>query len=147
MGKIKEVNGYVRMMLDKLDPGISGDLVRTDDDWQEWDFPKLLEALRKWTIRNPPKLEKRYSQERLTLPKLTKSKAYQASQQEPKRRPCVFCESPVHQSINCDKVKTMKTAKLETPVLQLHRREPQGLGVSLLFRMQALEEEGSFADL
>ena len=54
MGKIREVNGYVRMTLDKLE-GIRGDLVRTDDNWQDWDFPHLLEALRKWTIRNPPK--------------------------------------------------------------------------------------------
>jgi hypothetical protein len=27
--------------------------VRNDDNWQEWDFPKLVEALRKWTERNP----------------------------------------------------------------------------------------------
>ena len=31
MGRIKEVNGYVRMALDKLD-GIRGDLQRTDDN-------------------------------------------------------------------------------------------------------------------
>ena len=34
MGTIKEVNGYVRMTLDKLE-GIRGDLVRTDDNWQD----------------------------------------------------------------------------------------------------------------
>lgn len=32
MGKIREVNGYVRMMLDKLE-GIWGDLVWIDDNW------------------------------------------------------------------------------------------------------------------
>jgi hypothetical protein len=26
-----------------------------DDDWQEWKFPQLVEALRKWTVRNPVK--------------------------------------------------------------------------------------------
>ena len=30
-------------------------MVRTDDNWQDWEFPHLLEALRKWTTRNPPK--------------------------------------------------------------------------------------------
>ena len=45
MGRIKEVNGYVSMTLDKLD-GIRGDLVRTDDNRQDWEFPHLLEALR-----------------------------------------------------------------------------------------------------
>ena len=68
MGKIREVNGYVRMTLDKLE-GIRGDLVRTDDNWQDWDFPHLLEALRKWTIRNPPKhSEERQSQKEDKLP-------------------------------------------------------------------------------
>ena len=42
MGKLLEVNGYVRMTIDKL-PGIRGDLVRTDDYWQEWNFPKLVD--------------------------------------------------------------------------------------------------------
>ena len=52
MGKIREINGYVRLTLDKL-PGIRADLVRIDDDWQEWGFPQMTEALRKWCERNP----------------------------------------------------------------------------------------------
>ena len=54
--KLKEISGYVRMSIDKLQ-GIRGDLVRTDDNWREWDFPKFVEALRKWTERNPVELE------------------------------------------------------------------------------------------
>ena len=54
LGKIGEVNGYVRATIDKLE-GIRGDLVRIDDDWLEWKFPQLVEALRKWTERNPVK--------------------------------------------------------------------------------------------
>ena len=42
MGKLKEVKGFVRSTLDKL-PGI--DLVRSDDDWQEWGFSEMVEAL------------------------------------------------------------------------------------------------------
>ena len=52
MGKIKEMNGYVRVTLDKL-PSIRADLVRLDDKWQEWGFTQILEALRKWCDRNP----------------------------------------------------------------------------------------------
>ena len=52
MGKLKKINGYVRMTLDKL-PAIRADLVRVDDDWQEWEFGQFIEALRKWTDRNP----------------------------------------------------------------------------------------------
>ena len=52
LGKLTEISGYVRMSVDKLQ-GIRGDLVRTDDNWREWGFPKFVEALRKWTERNP----------------------------------------------------------------------------------------------
>ena len=52
MGKLDQVNGNVSMTLDKL-PGITGDLVRTDDSWESWDFVKLCEALRLWIRRNP----------------------------------------------------------------------------------------------
>ena len=47
MGKKKGIRGYVRPTLDKL-PGIKSDLVRLDDNWQEWRFPQSVEALRKW---------------------------------------------------------------------------------------------------
>ena len=45
LGKLRDINGYVRTILDKLEE-IRGDLVRNDKDWQEWDFPRLVEALR-----------------------------------------------------------------------------------------------------
>ena len=118
MGKLKEINGYVRMTLDKLE-GIKGDLVRTDDNWQEWDFPKLLEALRKWTERNPPKLEDKYQQEKPTLPKPPRSRTYQANQQDPRRKPCIYCDNSSHQSINCDKVTTIQERRRLLNVKQL----------------------------
>ena len=52
MKRLNEVKGYVRNILDKL-PGIRTDLVRLDDSWQVWEFCDLVEALRKWTERNP----------------------------------------------------------------------------------------------
>ena len=51
MNKLKESNGYVRFTLDKL-PGIKADLVKPDDNWQEWDFAKVVDSLRRWTDRN-----------------------------------------------------------------------------------------------
>lgn len=50
LDKLKEVNGYVRMSIDKL-PGIRKALVRTDENWQEWDFVKFVYALQGWTER------------------------------------------------------------------------------------------------
>ena len=56
MGKLKEINGYVRMTSDKL-PAIYADLVRIDNVWEKWDFGQFIEALRKWTDRNPISLD------------------------------------------------------------------------------------------
>ena len=52
MNKLRDINGYIKITLDKL-PGIHANLVRLDDDWQDWGFPQLVEALKKWTERNP----------------------------------------------------------------------------------------------
>ena len=32
--------------------GIKSELVRSDDDWQDWTYVELVEALKKWTERN-----------------------------------------------------------------------------------------------
>ena len=47
MAKKKAIRGYVRRTLDKL-PGVKSALVRLDDNWQEWRFPQLVQALKKW---------------------------------------------------------------------------------------------------
>lgn len=44
MGKLGDVEGNVALTIDKL-AGICGDLVRNDDDWQNWEFVKLCDAL------------------------------------------------------------------------------------------------------
>ena len=111
MGKIMKVNGYVTMTLDKLE-GIRRDLVRSDDGWQEWDFPQLLEALRKWTIRNPPKhSEEKPIQKKLPIYKpmkpVMKTRSSQVHHQET-RRSCVNCENGNHQSVDCDRITTMQ---------------------------------------
>ena len=51
INKLKENNGYVRLALEEL-PSIRVDLVRFDNNWQEWDFAKLVDSLRRWTWRN-----------------------------------------------------------------------------------------------
>ena len=51
--QLEQLNGAVSMTLNKL-PGIRGDLVRTDPDWERWDFSKLAETLRQWSRRSKP---------------------------------------------------------------------------------------------
>ena len=119
MGKIKDVNGYVRMTIDKLE-GIIGDLVRTDDNWQDWEFPHLLEAFRKWTTRKPPNpVDERPGKEKTFPFKPLKTKSYQVRQHDPRRRPCVYCESSDHQSVNCDKVRTIHEFRKQLNLKQL----------------------------
>lgn len=118
MGKLQQVSGYVRITLDKLEE-IRGDLVRTDDDWQDWEFPQFLETLRKWTVRNPPKHEEKFSHVKPPPWKPLKERSYQVNQQELKRRPSVYCGSPDHQSVNCDKVTTLSEQRKQLALKQL----------------------------
>ena len=52
MGKLKEINGYVKLTLDELQR-IRADLVRMDKGSLEWEFLQLTEAFESWTRRNP----------------------------------------------------------------------------------------------
>ena len=92
MGKLQEVNGYVRMTIDKL-PGIRGDLVRTDDSWREWDFSQLVGELRKWTERSPIHTK--------SNEKPLRDKSYQTKQKDERGRECVYCGKPNHRSVDC----------------------------------------------
>ena len=102
LNKLSDVNGYVRMTLNKL-PNIRGDLVRTDTKWKEWTFSQLCEALREWTERNYPveinRDEKRQEKS---------GKAFNTQQRkdETKPRPCVYCDSKEHRSTACSVVST-----------------------------------------
>ena len=88
LGKLRDINGYVRTTLDKLE-GIRGDLVRNDKDWQEWDFPRLVEPLRQWVERNPVsnKDDKHDSKSGYRGRRSTgyRDRAYHAKQSETKR--------------------------------------------------------------
>ena len=79
LGKLTEISGYVRMSIDKLQ-GIRGDLVRTNDNWREWGFQKFVEALRKWTERNPIPAERESPEKLLDRKKapLPRDRSFQA---------------------------------------------------------------------
>ena len=52
MNKLKQMNCSAKLTLDNLS-GLGTDLVRLNDNWQEWDFAKLANSLRKCTDRKP----------------------------------------------------------------------------------------------
>ena len=51
MGEEYILSGFVMTTLKKL-PQVKPDLVRVDDNWEEWDMKELIENLRKWVQRN-----------------------------------------------------------------------------------------------
>ncbi|XP_028418013.1 uncharacterized protein LOC114543407 [Dendronephthya gigantea] len=111
MGKLNEVKGFARSTLDKL-PGIRADLVRSDDNWQDWGFGETVEALRKWCVRNPISEEDRKSDHKGTSHYQQKSgKFLHAKQESWKPRLCVFCESTLHKSVDCDQVVDITSRK------------------------------------
>ena len=111
MGKLSEVNGFSRATLDKLE-GIKSDIVRTDDSWQNWGFPQLVEALRRWTERKPIPLDDRGAGSNFTemnKPRFNKQeKMFQAKQYDFKSRPCVYCEETGHKTWECNKVQEVE---------------------------------------
>ena len=66
-------------------------MVHTDDNCEDWEFPNLLEALWKWTTRNPPKpVDERPGKEKTFPPKPFKMKSYQVRKHDQRRRPCLL---------------------------------------------------------
>ena len=105
------MNGYVRMSIDKLE-GIRGDLVQTDDIWQDWDFPKLVDALRKWTERNPtPKQERHEKSRNKEKPPYPRERSYQTQQRKEKLCGCVYCDTSDNRSADCKTVSTLDDRK------------------------------------
>ena len=94
--KLETVNGYVPMTLDKLQ-AIRGDLVRTDSNWEDWDFAQLSEALRLWTRRNPIIEASDGNKPKHDRPR----KVFLSKDRE---RACVYCEGVDHKTGSCTKV-------------------------------------------
>ena len=69
------MHGYVRVTLDKLQ-SIQTEMVRNDDSWHDWKFQQLVEALEKWTVRNPIPLSDKRNPEKGN----GYNKSYQAKQ-------------------------------------------------------------------
>ena len=99
IGKLNMINGYVRTVLDRL-PGLKSDIVRNDDNWQEWEFPQLVSALEIWTQRNPISTnEIKIGIEHHGQEKLLNNKQHQ--------KKCAYCEDTNHNSSYCKKVESI----------------------------------------
>ena len=98
--KLDEVKGLTTMTLDKL-PAIRGDLVRSDNEWENWNLEQLAEALRLWIRRNPAD----HSREE-EHPKKRRERVFMTNRGD-KPRGCVYCESSEHKGVECTKFTTV----------------------------------------
>ena len=110
MGKLEQVNGYVSMTLDKL-PGIRGDLVRTDETWESWDFVKLCEALRLWTRRNPLDSQPKEKDSDATNRRKDGSSKFFNARGRDIKQSCVYCDNVAHKSGECTEFTTLDQRK------------------------------------
>ena len=101
LGKLQDVKGNVRCVIDKL-KGIKSDLVRGQSGWQDWDFPQLVQALKRWKDINP--IEP-VDDSKKRMPGV--SRQFQTRNRPSPTGGCVYCNSETHKSIDCDKVTTM----------------------------------------
>ena len=76
--------------------------------------------------KEPPENRKKAQPIKPTLPKPPKFETFNANYQEQKRRPCVYCDSPAHQLINCDKVVTIQERKKHLIHIWIITRNRQG---------------------
>ena len=109
LGKIERVNGMTRSVLDKL-TGIKADLVRGQENWQDWDLPRLPQALKKWRDVNPA--TEGNDVESMTTPSKrpeNKSRFFHAESMDKRR--CVYCDDASHISRDCTRVSTIDERK------------------------------------
>ena len=71
------------------------------EDWRDWTFTQLLEALRKWTETNTAvRTDKRGSTNRSST--LSQARAFQSRELDASK--CVYCDSNEHRTNNCNDV-------------------------------------------
>ena len=104
MKKLEQVNGAMSMTLDKL-PTIRGDEVQTDLEWENWDFCKLVEALRQWTKRSPQ--DDAHGGQNPVRKRDTLFHALR----DMKPRGGIYCDSSEHKANDCSKVTSVSERK------------------------------------
>ena len=89
--------------MDKL-PSIRADLVRLDDNWQEWDFAKLVDSSSRRTDKNSKNI--------LNNDQKHKGEAVFQTQEQKQNPPvaCVYYDKQDHKAIQCESVKMKKIA-------------------------------------
>ena len=99
LGKIERVNGMMRSILDKLSE-MKANLVRGQTDWQDWDFPRLVRAIKEWRGISPVSKESsKLRKAPMAKRPETKSRLYHTEARN--QRLCVYCDDANHALREC----------------------------------------------
>ena len=117
LSKLKNVTGNARSVLDKL-KGAKTDLVKRQIYWQDWDFPRLIKALKSWKEINPivsgtDNAGKQGAKFR------AREKIFHANETTPTQRGCVYCDATDHKAVNCNKFVTVGDRRKQLGLKQL----------------------------
>ena len=114
MHKFGDIKGYLRLTLDKL-PGIRADMIGLDHEWQEWEFPKLVESLCKWTDVNPRTIHDSEKHEKYKLENVFQVKEQESKNRESKSKTCacIYCEKPGHNASECESFSSIEERRLK----------------------------------
>ena len=82
LGEGEMLKGFVLSTLNKL-PQVKPDLVRTDEEWEDWNMEKLIDSIQKWLRRNKPEDDHKDQ---------TEPKKRERSYFGQKQPHCLFCE-------------------------------------------------------
>ena len=88
----EKLHGFVMAKLNKL-PHVKPDLVRVDENWEDWSMEELIDALQKWLRRNNTEIsteQHKKSEKHLFTLKGEKPTPY-----------CLFCRKQDHWSDSC----------------------------------------------
>ena len=108
LGETSTLKALVISTINKL-PQVKPDLVRTDDDWENWDMTNLLQLIQKWLKRN--KVEGSPREENKKKEKHFYSNRGEATGPPRDKRPhCVYCEGS-HWGDSCPNYNTIESRK------------------------------------
>ena len=103
MGEADMLRGFVMSTLNKI-PQVRPDIVRTDENWEDWDMEALINNLRQWLKRH--KVDDASGDSGVTRPKREKH-WYNKEKGDPV---CIFCEGK-HWGDACEVVNTIEARR------------------------------------
>ena len=106
LGKVERINGMTRSVLDKLS-GIKSNLVKGQENWQEWDFAHLIQALKQWRDINFSEKESVTDGDKEKR-KVERESLFNVNS---RRRSCVYSDDGNHGSRECARVVSVDERK------------------------------------